>query len=40
MINVYIHYLREKLELCGEKIIIASREAGYRIDKRFLGGEC
>ena len=39
MINVYVHYLREKLEKNGEKIIIASRDAGYRIDARVLGGE-
>lgn len=39
IINVYIHYLREKLEKNGEKIITASREAGYRIEKRFLGGK-
>ena len=39
MINVYIHYLREKLECGGEKIIVASRDSGYKIDKRFLGGE-
>ena len=39
IINVYIHYLREKLEVSGEKIITASRDEGYRIEKRFLGGE-
>jgi DNA-binding response OmpR family regulator len=39
MINVYIHYLREKLEADGEKIITASREAGYRVEKKFLGGK-
>ncbi len=36
IINVYIHYLREKIE-DGEKIILSSRGEGYRIDKRFLG---
>ncbi len=38
IINVYIHYLREKLEN-GEKIIIASRGSGYRIDNKFSGGK-
>ena len=33
IINVYIHYLREKLER-GEKIIISSRSLGYKIDGR------
>ena len=41
ILNVYIHYLREKLESCGEKIIISSRKSGYKIDKKYLttGGE-
>ena len=41
VLNVYIHYLREKIEFRGEKIIISSRSAGYKIDRRFLtyGGE-
>ena len=38
VINVYIHYLREKLEQGGEKIIVSSRKMGYKIDKRYLGG--
>lgn len=38
VINVYVHYLREKLEISGEKIIISSRKNGYAIDKRYLGG--
>ena len=38
ILNVYIHYLREKLERGGEKIILSSRKFGYSIDKRFLGG--
>lgn len=37
IINVYIHYLREKLEK-GEKIILSSRKHGYKIDESFLGG--
>ena len=36
IINVYIHYLREKLEVRGEKIIISSRKSGYRIDEKYL----
>ena len=39
ILNVYIHYLREKLEASGEKIILSSRRGGYRIDKKYLGGE-
>ncbi|MBQ7356860.1 MAG: helix-turn-helix domain-containing protein [Clostridia bacterium] len=35
IINVYIHYLREKLER-GEKIILSSRRSGYKIDGRYL----
>lgn len=36
IVNVYVHYLREKLEACGEKVIISSRKEGYKIDGRFL----
>ena len=36
VINVYIHYLREKLEFFGEKIILSSRKLGYAIDERFI----
>ena len=39
IINVYIHYLREKLEIHGEKIIISSRKRGYKIDGKYIGGE-
>ena len=35
VLNVYVHYLREKLE-DGEKIIISSRKLGYKIDERYL----
>ena len=39
--NVYIHYLREKLEADGEKIILSSRSHGYKIDEKYLTeGEC
>ncbi len=36
IINVYIHYLREKLEASGEKIIICARGQGYKIDEKYL----
>ena len=36
ILNVYIHYLREKLETEGEKIILSSRNQGYKIDERYL----
>lgn len=39
IINVYIHYLREKLEKHGEKIILSSRKNGYCIDEKFLVGD-
>ena len=38
VLNVYVHYLREKLEFLGEKIIISSRGQGYKIDEKFLPG--
>ncbi len=38
ILNVYIHYLREKLEAEGEKIIISSRKCGYKLDGKYLGG--
>ena len=36
VLNVYIHYLREKLEGDGEKIIISSRKNGYKIDEKYI----
>ena len=36
ILNVYIHYLREKLEWRGEKIILSSRKQGYKIDEKYL----
>ena len=36
VINVYIHYLREKLESGGERIILSSRGSGYRINGLYL----
>lgn len=38
IINVYVHYLREKLEKNGEKVILSSRKEGYKISERFTGG--
>ena len=35
LVNVYIHYLREKLETNGEKIIISSRKYGYKINPLY-----
>ena len=39
ILNVYVHYLREKLEKHGEKIIISSRKSGYKIDKKYIWGD-
>ena len=39
IINVYVHYLREKLEASGERVIICSRKQGYRIDEKYLRTE-
>ena len=39
VINVYVHYLREKLEKNGEKIIISSRKCGYKINEKYIGGD-
>lgn len=39
IINVYVHYLREKLEKYGEKIIVSSRKCGYKIDEKYIGGK-
>ena len=39
VLSVYIHYLREKLEASGEKVIASSRGGGYKIQEKYLGGE-
>lgn len=39
LLNVYVHYLREKLEGGGERIIISSRRGGYKINERYIGGD-
>ena len=35
VVNVYVCYLRRKLEKDGKKIIISSRNEGYRIDEKY-----
>ena len=35
-VNVYIHYLRQKLESGGERIIRSRRGEGYYIDKKYV----
>ena len=39
VVNVYVHYLRKKLEKDGKKIIISSRNEGYKIDEKYRRGE-
>ena len=36
LLNLYVHYLRDKLETSGEKIIFSSRGNGYRICADFI----
>lgn len=38
VLNVYVHYLRSKLERGGERVILATRGKGYRINKEYIGG--
>ena len=40
LLSVYIHYLREKLERGGEKVILSSRKSGYALAEKFAKGEC
>ena len=35
VVNVYVHYLRKKLEKNGTKVIISSRNEGYKIDEKY-----
>ena len=35
VVNVYVHYLRNKLEKDGRKIILSSRKEGYGIDRKY-----
>ncbi len=39
IVNVYVYYVRKKLEKSGERVIIAARKEGYKIDDKFLGGQ-
>ena len=36
IVNVYVHYLREKLEGGKERIILSARNKGYSINEKFL----
>lgn len=38
VVNVYVHYLRGKLEAGGERVILSSRQRGYSINPEFLKG--
>ena len=38
LLNVYVHYLREKLEKNGDKVILSSRKFGYKIDEKYFSG--
>ena len=35
IVNVYVHYLREKLEIGGERVIVASRGKGYSLSEKY-----
>lgn len=35
-LNVYVHYLREKFERGGERLIFSSRKEGYRLSSALL----
>ena len=35
VVNVYVCYLRRKLEKSGSKVIISSRNEGYKIDDKY-----
>ncbi len=35
VVNVYVHYLRRKLEKDGKKVIISSRNEGYKISENY-----
>ena len=39
LINIYVHYLRRKLEANGDKVIISSRKYGYKINEKYREGE-
>jgi hypothetical protein len=35
IVNVYVYYLRKKIEKSANKIIISSRNGGYKIDEKY-----
>lgn len=35
IVNVYVYYLRRKLEKDGRRVIISSRNEGYKIDEKY-----
>ena len=39
MLNLYIHYLRTKLEGDKRRIIISQRNRGYKINEEFIKGD-
>ena len=39
VLNVYIHYLRAKLEANGERVITCTRGKGYKLNERYFGGK-
>ena len=39
MLNLYVHYLRAKLEGDSKRIIISQRNLGYRISEEFIKGD-
>lgn len=39
LVNVYIHYLREKLETDGEKVILSSRKYGYKLNPIYMNSD-
>ena len=39
ILNVYIHYLRTKLEANGERVISCTRGRGYKLNEKYFGGK-
>ena len=38
VLNVYVHYLRTKLEANGERVIACTRGKGYKLNEDYFGG--
>ena len=38
VLNVYVHYLRSKLEANGERVISCTRGRGYKLNEKYFGG--